>query len=227
MAQQIGAAHIAPQQVQMQPPVDTSWVESLDVIVLSRSKQHVSSQGFDGIRAECPIVNAAGGKVLTISYESTSRRMRQFTAQLKSADGRAILADFSRPALDATAGNMLFGGISELKPCTICVGGAHYATVSGNEVMNNSFLQKIGSADGLRIGKGPGCICCGPFKLRFEDFQGKTAATMTADNGSFCPCCPNTSQRRTLSLPSDQTAKLDALLMQLFLFVGQETIAPQ
>lgn len=231
MAQQIGSAAVAPTQVSMQPAVDMSWVQSLDNVVFSQSKRKVISQSSgitsSSIRAECPLVNSAGDTILQLSFESNDRRMRQFSAQLRSVDGKTVHAEFARPAMEAKASNMVFGSLTNnTKPCQVSVGGSHYAATTGSEIMNNLCMQKADSAVGVKMGQGPGCICCCAVKQNLDDLAGQTVAVVTVDNGSGCPCVPNTMQRRTLPLPSEQTAKLDTLLLNVCIVVGFETVAP-
>merc|ERR1711915_570273 len=141
--------------------------------------------------------------------------------------GKTALAQFDRPAMDGTAANMIFGSLTNnTKPCQVSLGGSHYATMTGSELMNNLCMQKVGNAGGVKMGKGPGCICCCAVKQNVDDLAGQTVAVVTVDNGSGCPCCPNTAQRRTLPLPSEQTTKLDTLLLNVCMVVGVETVAP-
>lgn len=227
MAQSIGSPIDAPPQITMQPVVDMSWVQPLDNVVFCRSKMKVLSESGGSIRAECPLLNNAGHTVLTLNFESTDRHMRQFVAQLKSADGKTAHAQFDRPAMEVTGTNMVFGSLANnTKPCQISVVGSHYATTSGSEVMNNLSMQKVGSAGGVKIGKAVGCKgCCCTYKDNFDDFAGQTVAVVTVGNGSCCPCNPNTGQRRVLPLPSNQSSKLDALLFNVCFLVGIETVA--
>lgn len=220
----------APQQsaMQPQPVVDRSWVQSLDTVVFSRSKKNIISQSSNCIRAELPLVDSAGATVFTISFESTDRRMRHLSAQLKSPDGKTVHAEFARPAMERTGGNMLLGSLAgNTKPCQVSVGGAFYATFIGSEFLQDLQFQKADKTGGLKIGKGPGCICCSAYTQNLDDFTGQTIAVETVDNGCGfpCPCIFNTGQRRTLPLPSDQTAKLDVLLLAIFKTVGIETTA--
>merc|ERR1712194_733494 len=92
-----------------------------------------------------------------------------------------------------------------------------YATLIGSELMQDCQLQKVGNTGGVRFGKGPCCICCCAFKQNLDDFTGQTVAVAAVDNGCGfpCPCIPNTGQRCTLEMPSDQTNKLDVLLLTI------------
>merc|ERR1719188_2698277 len=183
-----------------------SWVKALENVVFSRSRRKVFSEGSGSIRGEIPLVNNAGDTLLKLSFESTARDRRQFSAQLASADGKTVHAQFSRPARDATAANMIFGSLANgEKPCQVSVGGSLYATTTGSELMNNLSMQKVDSSGGVKMGKGPGCICCCAFNRTLEDLTGQTLAVVTVDNGSFCPCVANLGQRHTLPLPSEQT----------------------
>lgn len=227
MAQQIGSTLDAPSQVTMQPVVDVSWVQPLDSVVFHRSKIKVISESSGSIRAECPLVNSAGDTVLTLNFESTDRRMRQFSAQLNSSDGNTVHAEFARPAMETTGANVMFGSLAgNTKPGQISIGGSLYATTTGSELMNNLSMQKAGSADGVKIGKETGCKgCCCTYKENFDDLTGHTFAVVTVGNGSVCPCVPNTGQRRTLPLPSGAMSKLDALLFNVCFLVGIETVS--
>lgn len=227
----VGAPAGVPPQVAMQSPplaVDLSWAKSLDTVVFSRSKKKVISESSNSIRAELPLVSGTGDTVFTVSFESSDRDMRQLSAQLKSADGKTVHAEFARPAMERTGGNMLFGSLAgNTKPCQVTVGGELYATLIGSELLQDCQLQKVGNAGGLKFGKGPCCICCCAFKQNLDDFTGQTVAVAKLDNGCGfpCPCIPNTGQRCTVEMPPDQTTKLDVLLLTIIKVIGMETVA--
>jgi hypothetical protein len=234
MAQQtiVGSPSDAPPQAAMRPPppaVDLSWAKSLDTVVFSRSKKKVISESSSSIRAELPLLSGAGDTVFTVSFESSDRDMRQLSAQLKSADGKTVYVEFARPAMERTAGNMLFSSLSgNTKPCQVIVAGELYATLIGSELMQDCQLQKVGNTGGLKFGKGPCCICCCAIKQNLDDFTGQTVAVAKVDNGCGfpCPCIPNTGQRCTVEMPSDQTTKLDVLLLTIIKVIGMETVSP-
>merc|ERR1712087_785671 len=140
--------------------------------------------------------------------------------------GQKVLVEFNRPGMDSTASNLAFGSLGGgTKPCQISVGGNHYATMTGSEVMANLCMQKSDGTVGVKMGKGPCCVCCCAFKANIDDSAGQTVAVVTVDNGMGCPCWFNTMQRQTLSLPSEQTTKLDALMLNVVVFAGQQTIS--
>lgn len=236
MAQAAGTA--VPQQVVMAPAVDLSPYEALDVVIYKLSNIKIIDEnrplvplggvgGQSTVRGECTIINGTRDVVLRLCYQSSDRVQRQFSAELKSADGNTVLAQFERPpaGLDTVGILNPLSAFTQAPPIQIWVGGVHYATVVGGGGIGSAVLQKS-NVGCVQEGKGPSCICCGPFKENLDDFSGQTLVTKVTDNDSMCPCAPNTGQRCTMPLPKDPTTKLDVLLMQSCQFLARVTMHP-
>jgi len=192
----------------------------------TRKNEAKSLTGFGGsnsIKAKVPLLDGTGKQVWLVEFESKDRPSRHLTAQLKSVDG-TLIANFERQASARNAGAM-FGSISDAEQCVVSIGGIAYATITGNEFMNNCQFVRSDRTGGVKEGAGPMMMCCCPASFSIDALNGGPVGSYKADNDSCCCCLVNTKQRMTCELGADQ--KLDVLLMFVFLIAGIGTVTPQ